>query len=147
MIDRKHIGYKSPPFDVEVEKGRLRLFAKAIGEENPIYSDENAAREAGYPSLPVMPTFYFCLEMEQADPYAWFNDLGIPITNALHAEQTFKYHAMSFAGDVLTYASEVVDIFDKRNGALVFVKQDTSINNQNRQLIAEFRRTIVIQAR
>ena len=147
MIDRKHIGYKSPTFDVEVEKGRLRLFAKAVGEQNPIYSDEQAAREAGYPSLPVMPTFFFCLEMEQADPYGWFDVLGIPITNALHAEQSFNYHAMAFAGDVLRYASEVVDIFDKKGGALVFIKQDTSITNQHRQPIAEFRRTIVVQSR
>ncbi|MGR8950778.1 MAG: MaoC family dehydratase N-terminal domain-containing protein [Gammaproteobacteria bacterium] len=147
MIDRKFIGYKSPVFDVDVEKGRLRLFAKALGESNPVYTDERAAHRAGYRSLPVMPTFFFCLEMEQADPYAWFNDLGVPLANALHAEQSFKYHEMAFAGDVLTYASEVTDIFDKKEGALVFVRQDTSITNQARQLVAEFRRTIVIQAR
>ena len=68
MIDRKFIGYRTEPFTVEVEKGRLRMFAKAIGETDPIYTDEAAAQAAGYRSLPVPPTFLFCLEMEQPDP-------------------------------------------------------------------------------
>ena len=46
MVDKKFIGYRSPPFEVEVEKGRLRLFAKALGEQNPIYYDETAAEAA-----------------------------------------------------------------------------------------------------
>ena len=31
MIDRRYIGHSFPAFQVEVEKGRLRFFAKAIG--------------------------------------------------------------------------------------------------------------------
>ncbi|MGH9725342.1 MAG: FAS1-like dehydratase domain-containing protein, partial [Candidatus Acidiferrales bacterium] len=38
MIDRKHIGKTRPPHTVDVEKGRLNFFAKAIGETNPIYT-------------------------------------------------------------------------------------------------------------
>lgn len=147
MIDRKHIGYKSPVFDVEVEKGRLRLFAKSLGEDNPIYSDEAAAQAAGHRSLPVMPTFFFCLEMEQTDPYRWFEHLGIPLANALHAEQQFTYHQMAYAGDRLTYAAQVVDIYDKKGGALEFVVQDNLITNQHKETVAKFRRVIVIQQR
>ncbi len=58
MVDRNFIGYRPDPFDVEVEKGRLRLFAKAVGEDDPIYVDEQAAKAAGHRSLPVMPTFF-----------------------------------------------------------------------------------------
>ena len=51
MIDKKHIGKTFPSHTVEVEKGRLRFFAKAIGETNPVYFDEISAQAAGYPSL------------------------------------------------------------------------------------------------
>ncbi len=85
--------------------------------------------------------------MEQPDPYAWFKVLDIPMSNALHAEQHFKYTNMAYAGDVLTYRSEVVDIYDKKNGALEFLAQDNFITNQLGQDVAEFRRTLVIQAR
>ena len=147
MVDKKFIGYQSEPFDVEVEKGRLKLFAKSVGEQNPVYVDEQAARAAGHRSLPVMPTFFFCLEMEQSDPYAWFKALDIPMSNALHAEQKFKYHQMAYAGDVLSFSAEVTDIYDKKGGALEFVVQDNVVRNQHAQLVAEFRRTLVIQAR
>ncbi len=55
MIDRTCIGRAVPSHTVEVEKGRLRFIAKAIGETNPIYTDEAAARDAGYASLSVHP--------------------------------------------------------------------------------------------
>ncbi len=46
MIDRKHVGAPLPGHTAEVEKGRLRLFAKVIGETDPIYTDEAAAARA-----------------------------------------------------------------------------------------------------
>ena len=57
MIDRQYIGHRFPVFQVEVEKGRLRFFAKAIGETDPVYFDEKAAKAAGHPGLLVPPTF------------------------------------------------------------------------------------------
>ena len=130
MIDRRFIGYRSRPFEVEVEKGRLRLFAKAIGERNPIYSDELAARAAGYRSLPVPPTFFFCLEMERPDPYDWFHELGIPVGRVLHGEQSFTYHRIACAGDLLTFDAEVTDIYDKKGGA---DRKSTRLNSSHIQ--------------
>ena len=48
MLDRKFIGYTSTPFTTDVERGRLRFFAKAIGEMDLIYTDDAAARRAGH---------------------------------------------------------------------------------------------------
>jgi acyl dehydratase len=145
MIDHKFIGYRQPPFDVEVEKGRLRLFAKAIGESDPIYSDEQAARAAGHASLPVPPTFFFCLEMERADPYDWFHELGIPLGQVLHGEQSFTYHRTAYAGETLTFSAELLDIYEKKNGALQFLVQRNFVTDAKSQPVAEFDRTIVIR--
>jgi acyl dehydratase len=145
MIDRKFIGTKSPPFDADVEKGRLRLFAKAIGETDPIYSDESVAQAAGYRSIPMPPTFLFCLEMEQPDPYRWFREMGIPLPRALHGGQSFRYYQSACAGDVMTFNSEIVDIYDKKNGELEFIVQDVHITNQHAEPVADFRRTVVVR--
>src|SRR5207249_7522552 len=56
-LDKKHIGHEFKPFTAVAEAGKLRLFCKAIGEEDPIYQSEEAARKAGYPKMPVAPTF------------------------------------------------------------------------------------------
>lgn len=145
MIDHKFIGYRQPPFAVEVEKGRLRLFAKAIGETDPIYRDEQAARAAGYPSLPVPPTFLFCLEMERADPYDWFHELGIPLGQVLHGEQSFTYHRIAHAGETLTFSAQLLDIYEKKNGALQFLVQRNFVTDATGLPVAEFDRTIVIR--
>ena len=53
MIDRDNIGRNWPSLDVTVEKRPIAFFAKATGETNPIYTDESAAKAAGYPALPA----------------------------------------------------------------------------------------------
>src|SRR5213076_1850421 len=58
MADKSLIGRQMSQGTVDVEKGRLRFFAKAIGESDPVYTDESAARDAGHPTLPVPPTFF-----------------------------------------------------------------------------------------
>ena len=145
MLGRGIIGYRTQPFSAEVERGRLRLFAKAIGETDPVYSDEDAARAAGFRSLPVPPTFLFCLEMERPDPYDWFKALGIPLGKALHGGQLFTYRQIACAGDVLTFNSVVTDVYEKKGGALEFLVQHNDVTDQMGLPVAEFDRTVVIR--
>jgi acyl dehydratase len=145
MIDRRHIGHSMPPFQVEVEKGRLRFFAKATGQSDPVYVDEEAARAAGHPGLPVPPTFLFCLEMESPNPAAIRELLGMDYRSLLHGEQGFTYHAMAYAGDTLTYRQRIADIYDKKGGALEFVVRLTSVSNQRDEPVAELRCVTVVR--
>ncbi len=143
MIDKRNIGRVFEPTSAEVEKGRLRFFAKAIGETNPVYTDEAEARRAGYASLPVPPTFLFSLEMENADPFAWMKDVGMDLTRILHGEQTFTYHAPACAGDTLTFESRIDDIYDKKGGALTFLVKTAKVTNQRGEHVADLRSSIV----
>ena len=145
MIDRKYIGYTLPPFEVLVEKGRLKFFAKSIGQTDPVYTDDQAARAAGHPALPVPPTFLFCLEMEAPDPAAIRNLLGMDYRRLLHGEQGFVYERMAYAGDVLTFVQRVEDIYDKKNGALEFVVRLTQVTNQHGQAVAQLRTVSVLR--
>ena len=145
MIDKRFIGHVMPTFSAEVEKGRLRFFAKATGQTDPVYADEAAARAAGFPSLPVPPTFLFCLEMEAPDPAAIRNLLGMDYRTLLHGEQGFTYHRMAFAGDTLTFEQRIDDIYDKKGGALEFVVRKTRVTNQRGEDVAELRAVTVIR--
>lgn len=145
MIDKRYIGHELPRYTVDVEKGRLRFFAKAIGETDPIYSDEAAAREAGHRALPVPPTFFFCLEMDAPNPAAVRELLGIDLGKVLHGEQSFAYHAMAYAGDRLSFEQRISDIYDKKGGALEFVVRDTKVTNQDGRLVAELRGVTVVR--
>ena len=145
MIDRRHIGHTLPPFQVEVEKGRLRFFAKATGQADPVYIDEAAARAAGHPGLPVPPTFLFCLEMESPNPSAIRDLLGIDYRRILHGEQGFTFHGMAYAGDTLTFQQRLADIYDKKGGALEFVVRETRVTNQRQEHVADLRCVTVIR--
>lgn len=146
MLDRARIGEKYGCFTTEVEKGRLRFFAKAIGETNPVYTDESAARDAGYRSLPVPPTYFFCLQMlDDPDPTSWLANLGVNLQNILHGEQGFEYFDMAFAGDTLSFESTITDIYEKKGGALEFLVTETTVVNQLGTLIAKMTCSTVIR--
>jgi acyl dehydratase len=145
MVDRTHIGHHLAPHSALVEAGRLRLFAKAIGETRPEYTDEDAARAAGHPALPAPPTFAFCLDMELADPYAWFAEVDMDVARVLHGSQSFRYFAPVYAGDRLSFDSRITDVFVKRKGALTFVNKVTDVTNQHGVRVAVLRATIVVR--
>ena len=146
MIDRAFIGVVSEPRTVEVEKGQLKFFAKATGETNAIYFDEEAARKVGHHALPAPLTFMFCLSSAApAKRGAIFGDMGVDEAHVLHGEQSFKHYAPIYAGDVITLVTETVDIYSKKGGALEFIVQDTKATNQAGVLCGEMRFTVVVR--
>lgn len=145
MIDKKHIGTKLTPFTIEVEKGQLKSFAKATGQTDPIYLDENAARAAGHRSLPIPPTFLFCLEMASPNPQEVYELLGIDYARVLHGEQHFVYHRPVFAGATLSFSPVIADIYDRKDGALEFVVWETRVEAKDGMHVADLRSVMVVR--
>ncbi|MBO3273802.1 MaoC family dehydratase N-terminal domain-containing protein [Pseudomonas schmalbachii] len=143
MADKSLIGRHVATTSAEVEKGRLRFFAKAIGETDPVYTDEAAAKAAGYKSLLVPPTFLKCIEGEGRDTRAFLDLIGFEIARILHAEQSFVYHNLAFAGDVLTFETRISEIYEKKGGALQFAVTETRVTNQDGVHIADVRSSLV----
>ncbi len=143
MIDKKWIGHQMPASVLPIERSRLQFFAKAIGETDPVYTDTAAARDAGYPDLPVPPTFLFAAELDSGAVFRMIEDLQIPIAKLLHGEQSFSYHATACVGDTVTVRSTISDIYDKKNGALDFVVKTSRATNQQGELVAELRTVLV----
>lgn len=145
MIDRSIVGREYPPFSVEVEKRWVRSFAEAIGETDPIHFDEQAARAAGYRSLAVPLTFPFAAIMERNQSFMILDELGIDKRRTMHGEQSFAWHGDLCAGDVLSGRQRIVDVYDKKNGALEFIVCEISCANQFGEPICDLRTTIVVR--
>lgn len=146
-IDRSIIGQESDGETLLVTRSRLRAFAKATGQSDPVYTDVDAAKQAGHRDLPVPPTFFFSIDLEGPDPFAIVNELGIDLRTVLHGEQEFTYHRMAYAGDALTTRSKVVDLYDKKGGLLEFVVREITVADQHGATVAEMRNTLVAQNR
>jgi acyl dehydratase len=110
-LDRNAIGRESKPALNEVEKGAIRRFAEALGETNPIYFEEAAARAAGYRSVVAPPSFATTLRAG--------SDLreGLMLTPGKHllqAEQSFEYARPIVAGDRLTVRSRIAEVSQRQ---------------------------------
>jgi acyl dehydratase len=144
-LDRSLIGHRSEGETLLVSRSRLRFFAKATGQLDPIYTDLDAAKQAGHRDLPVPPSFFTAIDLESPDPFRWLEQIGVDLRTVLHGEQEFVYHRMAYAGDELTTRSEVVDIYDKSGGALEFLVRRTSIANQDDEPVAEALSTTIVR--
>jgi acyl dehydratase len=150
MLDRdRHIGVTSEPRTVVVEKGFLTFFAKATGETDPVYFDDDAARAAGHSSIPAPPTYLFSLALaapaKRGGLFDAENGLGIDRARVLHGEQSFAYHLPIHTGDKLTLTTTTSDIYAKKGGALEFVVQDTQAVDDLGRLHVEMRMVTVVR--
>jgi hypothetical protein len=144
-VDTSAVGTELPPTRLVIDAGRLKSFAKAIGETDPVFTDEQAAETAGYRALPVPPTFLFAIELERPDPFDWVSGLGIDLRHVLHGEQRFTYHRQSYAGDELVARPKIVDVYTKKGGALCFVVKETTVVRGDDELVAELRSVLVVR--
>jgi acyl dehydratase len=144
MIDRSRIGYSTEPSTVDVDAWRVKLFCRAIGETDPVYVDETAARAAGFERRPVPPTFLKAVESEHASTAGLLELLGAPLRSVLHAEQVFEHQAAVLVGDAVEVQRQVVDIYDRKEGAQTFIVIDTRYRVSGR-LAATSRQTLVVR--
>ena len=139
------VGKEYEAFTIEVEKGRIGLFAGAIGVDDPIYSDGDLARAAGYHAVPAPPTFPYSITMDAGQSFNVLDDLGIRRETAVHGGQRFVYHNPICAGDTVTGRQKVVDIHEKKGGALIFIETETRLWNQDGNAVCDLYSTIIVR--
>jgi acyl dehydratase len=141
-VDNGIVGYRQAA-TIDVERGRLRMFAAAIGEPDAVYHDLDAARAAGHPDLPALPTALFGLDLETSDTFEVLAKHGVDLDNVLHGEQVFTYHQPVYAGDRVTFRSEFTDVYAKAGGALNFIVRHTDVVRDDGVLVAEMDNTAI----
>jgi len=133
-IDRKHIGYSFPDFTVIVDPDRLKTFAQAIGERNTAYAKDLAP-----------PTFMKVIEGEHGSSRAILDTLGVDLRRVLHAEQQFEYGLPITAGEQLNVRRSVIDIYDKKGGAMEFIVIESVVNNQAGALVGRSLQVVLVR--
>ena len=98
----------STPYLVGREK--IREFARAVGEVNPLFFDCVAARAFGYPDLIAPPTFATVVAMESSHVVMFDPDLGLDFARVVHAEQSYAYSRPICAGDELIVSTMIDNI-------------------------------------
>jgi acyl dehydratase len=127
-----------------VERGRLRAFARATGDTDPLHYDVEAARAAGHPDVLVPPTFFFSLELEADPPLGWLTDLGVDLRGVLHGEQSFVHHHDVHAGEEIECRRRVSDAYAKTPTRDFLVKHTDFLRGG--ELVAEAEAVVIVNA-
>jgi len=110
-LDPSFIGRSYPPTrPYEVGREKIREFALAIGDANPVYVDPAAARAAGYPDVIAPPTFAIVVSLSASQQVAVDPELGLDWPRGVHGDQRFVSSRPVRAGDRLTVVVHVDNI-------------------------------------
>ncbi|HYZ46129.1 MAG TPA: MaoC family dehydratase N-terminal domain-containing protein [Actinomycetota bacterium] len=112
-------------FLLPIERGKVREFVQAVGEDNPIFFDTEAAQRAGLPDVVAPPTFTVS-QMWSVPRDLREERLGAGLDNArvLHGEQEFVYRRLPVVGEVLSGVMTIARDVTKqgrRGGSMRFV--------------------------
>lgn len=139
------VGKEYPPFSADVEKGRLMLFAKAIGSTNKVFTDEAAAAAAGFSALPAPPTLAYSLTMDCGQSFNALEDMKIPLSQCVHGAQGFRHVRPLVAGDTVTGRQRIVSIVEKKGGALLFIDMLIRLENQRGEHVCDLTQTVIVR--
>ena len=125
----------------EVTASDIRAFADAIGDPNPVYRDEAAARDAGHEAIIAPPTFLIKMTFS-LDPSVFIDpELGLNLSMVVHGEQEFRFERPVKVGDRLTGTPKITSIATK--GRNEFMVIDAEVKTADGELVCTMGNTIV----
>jgi peroxisomal enoyl-CoA hydratase 2 len=143
-MDLSASGKTFPPYEFHVERGKIREFADALDDPNPIYRDPAYASRSPLGGIPAPPTL---LRTFLYEPRAAVEALKVKDWSYIvHGEQEFEYFAPVLAGDILTAQDRIVSIIEKesrRAGKLQIAVIESTFHNQRGEKVQVARRTLV----
>jgi hypothetical protein len=139
MVDRAAAGIEGVPFELVVERGKLREFARAVQAEHPEYLK---GETSVIPPTFLTTTFFWEEAVEGANPW---HRVAMSQERGMHAEQEYVFHGPPpRAGTRLKCHSRIESVSEKegrRGGKLVFAVMVTEFHDEAGNLVAEARMT------
>jgi acyl dehydratase len=127
------VGKRYEPKVYAVGREKIREYAAAVGETNPVHLDVEAARAAGYADLVAPPMFCVVYSAPAMGPAVLDPEVGINLMLMVHGGQEFVWGTPVVAGDEITTAASVKEIYEKDGkGFYVFA---TSSANQDGETV------------
>jgi hypothetical protein len=131
------------PYEVPIERGKIREFARAAGSSNPAYQAPDAV---------IPPTFLTTAGNFWAKPEDRAGiDLGFELARVLHGEEEYEFFGPPpRAGQTLSVTHRLGDRWEKegkRGGTMRFAKMIAEYRDESGTLVAEQRTTVIETAR
>ena len=131
--------YQDLEFEVEVD--RVNQFAVAVGEDDPRFTDPDAAKAEGFPDQLAFPTFPTVLGIMVSAQVVVDPELGMDYSRVVHGEQEFDWRRPIAVGDRLRASPNIADVFAK--GPNEFLVIETVITDQGGDVVCVARSTLL----
>ena len=132
-LDTSLVGKKYDPVTFEVEADRIRQYAEAVHEENPVHHDAEAAKAAGFRDLVAPPMFAVVYSASAMGP-AIFEAIGEALPRMVHGGQEFVWDEPVCAGDTISTSVEIKEIYEK-DGKGFYIFESISKNQDGAQTV------------
>src|SRR4030042_1517112 len=139
------ISKEIPHFEIPIERGKIKEFAEAIGDDNPIYFDPIYARNSRFGGILAPPTFTFTKLFWQRDG-STADIPGLDYRYVVHGEEEYEYLKPIIAGDLLRCEAKITKAYEKegkRGGKMIFVVFDYNYYNQQGEKVLVSRSTMI----
>jgi hypothetical protein len=140
------VGKEWPPVIHEVERTGIRMWARAVGIDDPIFHDEAAARERGYERLPAPPGFMGVLRRMpgEDDPGPPIRGLHPDLTRSLNGGTEYEYRSTVMAGDELVASTTISEIEERQGsvGPMLLITRETTYRRGD-DVVAILRATVI----
>jgi acyl dehydratase len=140
VLDPSLVGHETEPERVVIAAGDIRAFADAIGDTNPIFHDELAAKQAGFAHIPVPPSFITRLRVPFAE--AGLDPLHSQI---LHGEQEYAYTRPLLSGDTVVGRHRIGSIKQSGRGDLAIMTLEQFVDDLDGERIATGKATLLVR--
>jgi acyl dehydratase len=133
-VSTEAVGKQYDPAVYEVGLEKIREYANAVGEGNPVHHDREAAKAAGFRDVVAPPMFCVVYSAPAMAPGILDPDVGINLAAMVHGSQVFEWGEPVCAGDVITTTVRVADI-SERDGKGFYVFESTSTNQDGAEVV------------
>ena len=123
------IGKTYPPSVYAIGREKIKEYAAAVGESNPVHLDVEAARAAGYADVVAPPMFTVVYSGPVLQSALFDPEVGINFAMMVHGRQEFRWGPPVVAGDEVTSTATVKEIAD-RGGMGFYVFESVSQNQR-----------------
>jgi len=148
---QKKVGTEGKPVRLEIEKGLVRRYVEAVGDNNPLWQDEEYARSTKHGGI-IAPPWLLCALMAtfpsvsqpKTLPYA-VPEVTLPRERVLDGGGEWEFSLPLRVGDTVTARTKLAKVFERegRIGKMLFFVYETTYTNQRGELVARSSSTLI----
>ncbi len=133
-VNTQAVGKTYEPVVYAVGREKVREYARAVGETNPLHLDVEAARAAGYEDVVAPPMFAVVYSAPAVGPPIFDPEIELNFAMMVHGGQEFVWGPPVVAGDEITTTASVKDISEDDDARGYYVFESISANQRGEQV-------------